>query len=271
MFQYIFILSIFYYIIYIYGQCIDPIVTSCKGNKCADLIVDKSTLISDLVFDKIHASDESCFFEEKCVNGLGERTILRFSTLIKNIGQSDINIVNTLVEQQCKKTKHWEYHACHDHWHFLNLTFYELFNKDLNASQIPDNEKNNLITVGRKNSFCFADTDCLEGNSIFTCENQGLSIGCGDLYPNDLDCQWIDMTDLPDGNYALRITVNPSHIIEEMNYENNIIEYNFHTNDIPWVQDKQRERFIIIFVPIILLLFIFIIFIYIFFFLLNYK
>jgi|NorSeaMetagenome_1021524.scaffolds.fasta_scaffold541699_1 hypothetical protein len=37
----------------------------------------------------------------------------------------------------------------------------------------------------------------------FTCNNMGISPGCSDKYLNTFDCQWIDITDLPDGDYWL--------------------------------------------------------------------
>lgn len=37
------------------------------------------------------------------------------------------------------------------------------------------------------------------GRSRFDCAHQGLSEGWSDLYAKDLDCQWIDITDVPAG------------------------------------------------------------------------
>jgi hypothetical protein len=36
-----------------------------------------------------------------------------------------------------------------------------------------------------------------------------------------LDCQWVDVTNVPAGNYFLEITVNPDQILLESNYGNN--------------------------------------------------
>ena len=36
--------------------------------------------------------------------------------------------------------------------------------------------------------------------------------------------QWIDVTDVPQGHYILQIEVNPSHLVKERNYENNILQ-----------------------------------------------
>ena len=35
-----------------------------------------------------------------------------------------------------------------------------------------------------------------------------ISPGWADVYGTGLQCQWIDVTDVPDGNYRLRVRVN---------------------------------------------------------------
>ena len=52
---------------------------------------------------------------------------------------------------------------------------------------------------------------------------QGISRNCGDLYGRHLDCQWIDVTDVPPGTYELRQHVNPYGLSRESDYLNNII------------------------------------------------
>ena len=40
----------------------------------------------------------------------------------------------------------------------------------------------------------------------FSCNNMGISSGCSDVYKSHLDCQWIDITDSPDGFYWLTVS-----------------------------------------------------------------
>uniref|UniRef100_A0A8C7YNB2 Lysyl oxidase homolog n=1 Tax=Oryzias sinensis TaxID=183150 RepID=A0A8C7YNB2_9TELE len=47
--------------------------------------------------------------------------------------------------------------------------------------------------------------------------------GCYDTYNADIDCQWIDITDVKPGNYILKVSVNPYYQVPEQDYSNNIV------------------------------------------------
>src|SRR5262245_20415042 len=99
----------------------------------------------------------------------------------------------------------------HGHGHYTNYAIYQL----LDANEA-------LVAQGGKLGFCLIDSFCDVGLPRFaSCDFQGLSAGCSDLYDVSHGCQYIEVTGLPDGDYTLRITVDPLGDIEESDETNN--------------------------------------------------
>ena len=126
-----------------------------------------------------------------------------------NLGTADFRPVVPRAE--------WEWHSCHNHYHAME----EFVHYDLFSGQ---NEEK--VAEGHKASFCLEDSYCgIYYASRFHCSyQQGISVGCADLYGSYLDCQWIDMTGNWGGEYILQVHLNPSRLAVESDYSNNIVK-----------------------------------------------
>ena len=68
------------------------------------------------------------------------------------------------------------------------------------------------LSEGHKASFCLEDNDCQGVDPKFDCENygdQGITAGCKDIYHANIDCQWLDITEMDPGTYYFRMAINP--------------------------------------------------------------
>lgn len=174
------------------GPCYYNDDPNCSGLG-PDLEVNGSALFTSLYNTTINGTD-ACLVNEGCLQGLGERQILRFSTHIKNIGTQDyfIGVPSADNEQ-------FEWDECHNHYHYEGYAEYLLF--DVFGNPMPQ--------IGFKNGFCVLDLECSGGGiAKYGCGNMGITAGCGDIYGSSLSCQWIDITDVPDGDYFLVVRTN---------------------------------------------------------------
>jgi hypothetical protein len=214
--------------------CLGGFLGTCQslnpGQSCAlpDLTVNGDVAQASLGVGFEAFAAGSCALQEGCVNGPGVRRLLSFSTQTANVGGSDIVLGDP------ETTPGFEFAPCHGHFHFEGYADYQL----LDAS-------GGLAATGHKQAFCLLDSQPVgiagaPTTPRFHCGFQGIQRGWSDVYGAGLDCQWVDITDVPAGDYTLRISINPERVIQEADYSNNTAEIPVHV-EAPQPLDPLAE------------------------------
>ena len=140
---------------------------------------------------------------EDCVGGAGIRKLLRFDVLVHNTGDEDLVLGDPRLLPEL-----FERSECHGHVHFAQASIYELLDAD-----------GAVVAPGHKQGFCIQDTtrssSATRTRPRYDCDDQGLQVGWADLYASDLDCQWVDVTDVPPGAYLLHVRWNPARLLAD--------------------------------------------------------
>jgi hypothetical protein len=199
-----------------------PGTGSAPAGPLPDLVLDAAYLLDTTVEDTVQ-TDDVCLLNEGCVTGLGERRIVRFGSRTGNLGTAPL-----LLGRPAEGTPYWTFDSCHETYDMFGFARYELLAADTGS----------LVLTGTKSNFCLRDSEpwALEGGAscfayTYDCTNQGITPGCADNYGSELACQWVDITDVPAGAYTLRVTVNASRSIAELDYANNVVEVSLEIAD----------------------------------------
>ncbi len=153
--------------------------------------------------------EDSCALVEQCVNDSGWRRLLQFNATVHNAGPETLFIGPVVAENPVNRL--FQYNACHAHYHFSDYADFYFSSEEENISS--------------KQAFCVESTNRLSNNEWaplthpYTCRFQGVQAGWIDEYLAGLDCQWIDITDVPvdpEGTtYSLGFTSNPDGFLCE--------------------------------------------------------
>ena len=204
----------------------NPVCESCGGTQiCAsdcqcydsldnlgDLLIMVEHMLEESFLQDVNISESSCSLVEGCVAKPGVRRLLRFTSSILNQGKADI-----FFPEPKQRPDLFKYGPCHQHYHFEKFAEYTLFQSNGKT----------IVLNGQKSAYCMEDTARhFDGSTVacdkkYDCGFQGIQKGWLDSYAWDLDCSWIDVTDLDAGDYVLEVRVNPGRVFPEISFDNN--------------------------------------------------
>ena len=188
-----------------------------------DVTIDRQALVDSWdVIDRTFAPTH-CAVIEGAVPTSGLRRLLRFDMIVVNYGSEDLQVGSPFDPIPPLTPLDFVFSPCHGHYHFDGWAEYEL----LDAT-------NQLVAFGHKQAFCLEDTLPYTTNftNDYDCSNQGITSGWGDEYDKHLDGQWVDVTDVPEGDYTLRVTINAEgKVVELIDRQPNIVTIPVHVPD----------------------------------------
>ena len=202
------------------GSDDDSDVTDTR--KLPDLVLDTAYLVETAVQDFVEV-DDSCLLAQRCVTGIGTRRVVRFGTRTGNAGTADL-----IVGKPDADNPLWKWDECSENYQLEGYARYDLLAE-------PSGEE---VLRGAKNGFCMRDSEGYdlpaEACKQYDCENQGITLGCSDNYVAGLACQWVDITDIDNGTYRIRVEINADQHMEELDYTNNtgFIDIRIGTTDV---------------------------------------
>jgi len=182
----------------------------------ADLTVNPGRVRADLALRTAQFEEGACELhpDEACIAAPGVRRLLHFAVETPNLGDGDL-----VLGTPDTSNPNFQYSECHGHYHFEGYAEYRLVDA-----------KGGEVTVGRKQAFCLVDTEryvtddpSVSESARYRCDSQGIQRGWSDVYQASLPCQFIDVTDVPDGAYELEIELNANRTLPEKDFENNTV------------------------------------------------
>ena len=191
------------------------LVTAAPAVDQPDLVLDTQSLSASTTFDILAFAPTACELQaaDLCIDGPGTRKLLRFDVFAINQGPVDLVLGDPSLDPLDPHGQPlFIFSACHGHYHFNSFASYELRVRD----------QATLVKAGSKRAFCVEDTRAATSTEArrYDCTNQGIQAGWGDLYPSSLPCQWIDVTDVPPGDYDLWVMLNTAQLLPESDYGN---------------------------------------------------
>ena len=165
-----------------------------------NLVVDRARAERSVLVEWTSFAPTDCAVVEGCVGAAGRRRLLRFAAAVTNEGTADL-VLGPASERVSS-------FGCPQRGEFARFTL----------------RGDGGVVEARKPGGCLSDDEPREG-ATYTCSAQGLSAGFSDVYGVNLECQWLDVTELPSGAYRLEATINSTRELPESAFDDNVVSF----------------------------------------------
>ncbi|HEV8202057.1 MAG TPA: lysyl oxidase family protein [Candidatus Polarisedimenticolia bacterium] len=230
-----------------------PQVRCSDHRGCPDLSLDLGVLLDPAqTWMEFHTfAPTDCAVVEGMAQA-GTRKMLLFATETNNLGPGGLELGDP-----ADHPAWFEFSPCHGHYHIKDYADYRLWTPagyaqwialrgaqpDLCASEVlaANPALASQVVQTNKLGLCFYDVLLMgtwdgasqvcprspDPRTYVSCDFAGLGVCWADVYNGGLygiqDGQWVDVTDLPDGEYVLENESNATRLIAEADYTNNSI------------------------------------------------
>ena len=179
------------------------LISQLNGEGLPDFVMDEPAFNDAISIRTEYFPEGDCQINEGCVKCAGERTVIRYRTEVANIG------TKTFFVGAPQNSDLAEYDECHGHYHLKEYNQYKVF-------RASDTNERRPLEIGGKEGMCVLDGSeyaaydptiyniTREPYTFRNCSYQGIGIGRSDKYANHIMCQFVDITDLKEGDYVLR-------------------------------------------------------------------
>jgi len=195
-----------------------------------DLVVDQPMMASTWSIDKRLFRPGSLAIKDGCVGDYGYRRLLIFTGQVDNIGQGDFFLGDP------DDSPAFEYVPLHLHHHLNDFMQYQLLTPQGAPATAPRSQK---FWFPFDWSPYLADPS-VRPQAFYRKGNYGLQRGWLNFtFTTSVDCQWVDVTDVPIGLYTLSATVNPVHAYTESDFSNNTSTVAVNVNEpLSWIPHR---------------------------------
>lgn len=181
-----------------------------NGGDLPELFVSQARLQGGARVAWVYIEPEACSIEDDCAEASGWRRVVQFSTEIQNRGDGAVVLGPPAEDNELVTVDPCRGRPA------VNVA----------PQQSLIDSAGEVVRSTRARPFCWADSvrlDDVDGSesplhpiSHQTCsQNQGISPGWASIQASNADCQLLDVTDLPEGEYTLRLTLDPDGRIQQ--------------------------------------------------------